>query len=375
MFERREDEAERPERPRQPEPAPTADARLTALLQLQRTAGNQAVARRLLHRAQVEGTITETGQKHHPRYQFKFPGDEDRRTYDIDAWHTGKKNAQGPTGHAATLNRQQILDVINRWDASSSIVDGISDTFVGTPVWTEPQGTRKEGDITTGAITVHDNVAQSEDGQLFAQHFLALKHNLARRQDDMSKNLVQMVKVGSSRKVPKTTPPAVEYELDWTNLMKNARLRLKPLLANASKPPDWQDGITLIDDVMLAGQSGNANIEKLREYGLVYNNAGKVGFRKTNTVGNKNTGWTYEVKGLRPAKDVDFVFGLGHLRVSLYYEWRAVWEILTKAQQPAQVVVPQPVVAQPLAPVQQPADDHGSESEDEQVPVDGTLVV
>jgi hypothetical protein len=214
------------------------------ILCLQRSAGNQAVARWLLQRADVTGQITHGAERHHPKYSYTFQGDQQPRVYDLDAWFT-KKQGQSPMDYAAGITPQTVTDLINGWDGSQSIIRAVRAALVGTAAWGAKTGaiTGKHftGQTQAGAITVNDNVAATAQGQLFAQHFLSLESNIDLRVDDLPKNAITALEVESKPKVGASTKKV--FRPDWNKVLQEARLALKAkLLAGANAPGRTRSG-------------------------------------------------------------------------------------------------------------------------------------
>ena len=102
----------------------------------------------------------------------------------------------------------------------------------------------------------------------------------------------------------------------------------------------------MVNEAFWSPSSGNANLdvlknskhfEKKSDSKTVFKPVGKC----------PTTGWSSTVTARVP-KDLDVNACFGHLLALLYYDWKAVYELMQRAQDPP----PQPVVVQPP---QQPA--------------------
>jgi hypothetical protein len=337
--------------PAVPEAPPSPQ--IARVLALQRSAGNRQVADVLrrsrsvpwLQRVNVEGKAEWTsGQRHHPHYEFTFPGDN-RQTFDFDQWFSGKK---GPAGaYAATITPDTVQAIVAQYDGTGSIIDRIVAQLVGTGAMAKPDLAKlsDKGYTQKATFDVQPGVANAPGGAEFAAHFLALKHNVALREADMRHNVVLSLTVTTKPKTPaaKDAPKAdlkgTPYALEWDAVLAGARRLLAPELQKGTAPPIKEKVTFATDALMKAG----GNIGKLRGMGIIDEGLSKKGQSAKGTAQQAD----HQVVEQTPEKTPDgkpmlFNFGINHLRTILYVEWRATYELqqLAKAP-PAQQNVPQ----------------------------------
>ncbi|MDA0165937.1 hypothetical protein OM076_37070 [Solirubrobacter ginsenosidimutans] len=362
MLRGREDEPDRERRPQrdtQPsEREDRSDASAPWLLGMQQSAGNQAVARMLaaarartgrsgtLQRDPVTGTTTESASGgHHPDFRFQFPGEPDKRGYDLDEWAKPNSPKGGPA-HAATLNRQDIVNLITAWDGSEPLAYSFSDDLVGTSAWEEWDGQRNVGAEKTVTHDVHHDLTQSEAGKQFAMHFLSLRHMMERRQSDLDATLPPNVAISKSSGKPREKAIESEVPVNWRALLKRARLVLKQKLLAGDVAPATQDDVSIVPDLMFPGPSGDTNIDLWVSNKLLVRGAKNKA--KSAQTPIKMKGETLKTKFVKRERDVPF--GIGHLSVEIFYEWRTASQLLTLAQAGPAAVVPQQLpVVQPTA--------------------------
>ena len=338
---------ERDRTPEHKEPVPTAEPRVAEVLRMQRGVGNQAVARMLAGRARstmllrdvtVKGEIEETKQKHHPTYRFQFGGEEQPRRHDPDDWFTGDKNQAA--AHTATLDRAAVRRVIQAWDCTSSIVDDLAEEFVGHKAsWPAATGTRiAEGVKTTADHTVSDAVAATEDSKKFVMHMLSLQHAMARRQADFIADLPQTLTLKKTQFKKPLKNEALA--LNWKPLFAYGRQQVKQQLLGGVAAPANKDNVKILTDALLAGQAGDLGVQRLVDLGLLWKGAdGHIAF-STKAVKEQVA---YEVTDLPKTdkgKPMSLDFGINHLSVTLWQDWRAGHEALglaaaVEAEQPA----------------------------------------
>ena len=313
---------------------------------MQRGIGNQAVARMLagprsamlLRDVTVKGEIEETRQKHHPTYRFQFGGEEQPRRYDPDDWFTGDKNQAA--AHTATLDRAAVRRVIQAWDGTSSIVDDLAKEFVGHKAsWPAATGTRiAEGVKTTADHTVSDAVAATDDSKKFVMHMLSLQHAMARRQADFIADLPQ--KLTLKRTQFRKPLQDETLALDWKPLFAYGREQVKQQLLGGVAAPANKDNVKILTDALLAGKADNKGVQRLVNLDLLWKGAdGHIAFSTKATKDNV----AYEVTGLPKTdkgKPMSLDFGINHLSVTLWQDWRAGHEALglvaaVEAEQPA----------------------------------------
>ena len=345
-----------PERERPPdaeEPARTAESRVAEILRMQRSAGNQAVARMLAGRARggmllrdqtVKGEAEETGQKHHPTYRIQFGGEQDPRRYDVDDWFTGTKDEAAE--HTATLDRAAVRRVIQAWAGTASLVDDLTTEFVGHAAnWPGATGTRLPAGVKTNADhTVSDAVVGTEAGKKFVVHMLSLQHTMARRQADIPADLPTTLTLKKT-KFNKPQPNEI-VALDWRPLFAYGRQQVKQQLLGGVAAPANKDNVRLLTEALVAGRAGNAGVQRLVDLGLLWKGAdGHIAF---STSASKDR-VAYEVTGLPKddkGKTSSLTFGINHLSVTLWQDWRAGHEALglvatVEAEQPATAKVGQ----------------------------------
>jgi hypothetical protein len=339
---------------------------------MHQSAGNQAVARMLaaarartgrsgtLQRDEVKGTTRESASGgHHPDFKFQFPGENDKRGYDLDEWAKPNSTKGGPA-HAATLNRADIVNLITGWDGTEPLAYALSDNLVGTSAWEEWDQKRNPGVEKTVTHDVHHNLTQSEAGKQFAMHFLSLRHMMERRQTDFEATLPPNVTLSKSSGKPREKAQEINVPVKWTDLLKTARLLLRQKLLAGDVAPANQDLVTIVPDLIFSGNSGDGNIDSWVSNKLLVRGDKNKAKSAANAI--KMKGETVKTKFVKREKDVPF--GIGHLTVEIYYEWRAASQLLAMAQVGQAAVVPQQLpVVQPA-----PTTDTATETETEPEP-------
>lgn len=284
---------------------------------LQRSAGNRALARWLVQRVALRGTVTPGAQDHHPKHEYSFGGEE-AQTYDLDKWITGKAPGS-PAGHAAALDPQAVADVIGNWDVSESIFAVLNRRLIGAAAWTPRAG----GGFET-TVDVPQEMADSEAGRLFAKHFLTLEENVALRERDVPANTPATITVtGQSKRGGRQKQVLTP---DWNGVLATARGKLKDKLASGEPAPVEKEDVRLVDAVVL-GDTDSA-MKRLREIGLI-TGPGDAQFHATATSGAGLDRTTY--RATLPDKKVKFNFGVNHLRFIIWLEWRAMTELASVA--------------------------------------------
>jgi hypothetical protein len=311
-------EEERPPRTSKrtaPAPSQQVPASIAELLGLQRSAGNLAVARRLVQRVPVQGRITPGAQGHHPKYEYDFGGGQ-FEGYELDKWITSKATTS-PLGYAPQIPAQTITPIVQAWDGSNSIFTGLNTALIGSPVW-GPRTDGEPGKETT--VDVPAPVAQSPAGQAFAKHFLTLQENVALRVADIAANVPQTITVLSKNK--KGTDKKA-FTPSWTNILKGARIRLKAELLARSALPATKELVRLLDQEVL--NSTDAALVSMRSMGLIVDEAGEAKFKKKAVSGQKLERAAHTAT-FTP-ENITFNFGLNHLSFIVYLEWRAMSEL------------------------------------------------
>lgn len=377
MLRGREDEQDRDHSPQRKPQEEEHRSDLSVPRWVHQSAGNQAVARMLaaarartgrsgtLLRDPVTGTTRESASGgHHPDFKFKFPGEEGQRGYDLDEWAKPNSPKGGPA-HAATLNRQDIVNLITGWDGTEPLAYALSDNLVGTSAWGKWDGKREVGVEKTVTHDVHHDLTQSEAGMQFAMHFLSLRHMMERRQSDLDATLPPDVKLQKSSGSPREKPQVVIVKVKWTEVLKKARLVLKQKLLAGDAAPANQDLVSIVPDLIFSGNSGDANLDSWVTNKLVVRGDKNKAKSATNAVKLPGDG-KLKTKFVKSERDVPF--GIGHLSVEIFYEWRAASQLLTMAQA---AVVPQALpVVQPVVQT-----DTANETETETVENEGQEVV
>ena len=269
----------------------------------------------------VVGTLGSTGAsgEHHPLYYFQL-GTGEKESYDLDLWTT--KKTSKPLNPSALkqldFDLKTIVDTsVAKWNTNNSIVDELLEGVLGSPVqkWE--------------SSAFDPRVAQNEEARRVVEHLLAVKASIAQREGDLTTQLPQTITLNFTAKMKPIQPQAIS--LNWLTTLKSARELLKAQLKQGTAVPARKEDITLATDAILA--KSDPGIGELLKYGYLD--------KKGKTVVNptyKPTAVKYAVTSkIEPATfksesgketDVEFNFGVNHLRFILYLEWRTVTELL-----------------------------------------------
>lgn len=290
----------------------------SAALQLQRMAGNRATAQ-LIQRVQVTGTVTTNpNQKHHPHYDFTYPGQQHSRRFDLDQWITNKIESPA-VAHAARVpgTAGRVAQAVHGWDGNATIVGTLVDQLIATG----PVADWRTADVDPAALG--DDPAKS-----LVPLLLSMKANIRLREDDIPNNVpTNLTITGTPKRVTKfLTGSESKPAIDWGSVLRTARLALKAKLDK--QQPEWapadKDDVRLVDDAIET--STDAGLVELRRIGYLTLKDGQQRTTpkpKTGTGGsvvNYDVAWTGEAKS--------FNFGLNHLRFILFMEWKLLTELL-----------------------------------------------
>jgi predicted GNAT family acetyltransferase len=258
----------------------------------------------------VTGTTVGTASgEHHPTYQFDF-GTGEKESFDLDPWNAGKTGANINTGPLLTVLpelKAKVEECVGRWNFQRSIIDDLVDVLIAH----SPVNVWSAADI--------PEVLAAEKTRRTVMHLLALKASINQRVNDIPNNMPTKIKSAFTKKGPARSPETVT--INWSPTLAVCREKLKTKLISGEKCPDSQQGVKFVTEVV--GASTEVGLSTLRKYGILddkgrYKAAGN--FRDVVAV-------TVNAKIEQP-QDVEFNFGLNHLRFILFMEWRVVSELL-----------------------------------------------
>lgn len=257
----------------------------------------------------VTGAIVEGEEgrgEHHPYYRFTI-GAGQAVTHDLDPWIT-RTSKLGYQKNLAYLEksekkklRKKLDKVINAWDGSKSIVNGLLNEFYGvaTEDWTD-------WDFNPDAI----NLKSAEANYALVRQLLSLQENVKRREDDIPANCYNVDLLTAPRVGEPTTDRII---IGWKALLKAARVLLKAEMKSKHACPAGPGDVTLL-------QTAVQNT----------NDAGTLRLRGLNLLSDTMQLSTAPLRvgqNLYTASQVgakSFNFGYGHVRFILFLEWRIV---------------------------------------------------
>ena len=275
--------------------------RVQHLIHLQHAA-NQAAQRKTnpVQRVNLDMTVEEGAQKHHPNYKFEIGTGLAKKTknIDLDPWITRKGHGYSQL-YVGRSDKKALKKLIAGWDTAKSIVDDLVTNYVGQ----ESQ---------TGID--FDEYAHGFVGTDLAMHLMAMQENVARRVGDIPANCNNVNLKINDRLEGEST---VRKNVGWLTLLKESREQLKTALLGGQKSPGAMGDVGLVQQAV----NGTADpvINELIDLGVLDNEM------KLNTSTIRKGTKAYKASN---AGGGQFNFGYGHLRFIIFLEWRICSELL-----------------------------------------------